>query len=90
MIRDSAPHINTVIIIGCIVMLVGCYLLGIDSDNPPDRVDSNDDMAEVMAARDSRYKIICTVRQIWCSLPVRMYVSNVCNIKLCNSLVYGL
>ena len=69
LIRDSAPHINTIVIIGCIVMLLGCYLLGIDSKNPPqpsdaDYVDKQDEDVpmDVFNARNHRYKVICTVR----------------------------
>ena len=68
LIRDSAPHINTIVIIGCIVMLLGCYLLGIDSNNPPQAGDEefvhqqNDTVPmNVLLARNHRYKVICTV-----------------------------
>lgn len=74
LIRDSAPHINTVVIIGCIVMLVGCYLLGVDSNNPPvpgseGYVDNVDNVpASVVDAQDYRYKVICNVS--WISVSV--------------------
>lgn len=78
LIRDSAPHINTVVIIGCCIMLLGCYLLGIDSNNPVQSGDEYvkqqdnavpDNMRGVLDARNERYKIICTVRNgiIMCS-----------------------
>ena len=69
LIRDSAPHINTIVIVGCLVMLLGCYLLGIDSNNPPQEGDNdyvhqqNDTVPMgVLLARNHRYKVICTVR----------------------------
>ena len=69
LIRDSAPHINTTVIIGCLVMLFGCYVLGIDSSNPPRPSDTEfvgqlEEAVpkEVLDARDYRYKVICTVR----------------------------
>ena len=49
-------------------MLLGCYLLGIDSKNPPlpedaDFVNQQDDTVppEVLNARNHRYKVICAV-----------------------------
>ena len=69
LIRDSAPHINSVVIVGCIVMLVGCYLLGIDSNNPPvpqyrKYVNEEDEVVpqDAIIARNARYAIICNVR----------------------------
>ena len=52
LIADSAPHINTIVIMGCLLLLITCYLLGVDSNNPP------------LASPDSkqRYAIICMVR----------------------------
>ena len=71
LIRDSAPHINTIVIVGCLVMLLGCYLLGIDSNNPPQEGDNdyihqqNDTVPmDVLLARNHRYKVICTVRNV--------------------------
>jgi len=65
LIRDSAPHINTVVIIGCIWILIACFLLGVDSANPP--IDEHiadsayTETEDVTAVRDQRYKTICTV-----------------------------
>eukprot|EP00731_Ephydatia_muelleri_P024104 Em0016g375a len=54
LIADSAPHINTIVIMGCLLLLITCYLLGVDSNNPP------------LASPDSkqRYAIICMLR-LW-------------------------
>lgn len=35
LIADSAPHINTIVLVGCLLLLTTCYLLGVDSNNPP-------------------------------------------------------
>lgn len=67
LIADSAPHINTVIIVGCILMLGACYLLGIDSANP----DADNDIfltaeevnQSTLNARNDRYASVCTVSQ---------------------------
>ena len=66
LIANSAPIINAVIIIGCIMLLVACYLLGIDSGTP--QVDPNVQLKELLSMIDdyskSRYAIICTVSKI--------------------------
>ncbi|KAL5484018.1 hypothetical protein EMCRGX_G020445 [Ephydatia muelleri] len=54
LIANSAPHINTLIILGCLLLLATCYLLGIDSNNPPP------DPQHI----NTRYAIICTLR-LW-------------------------
>ncbi len=51
LIRDSAPLINIVIIIGCVVMLATAILLGIDSATP---------QVEESYLKE-RYDIICNV-----------------------------
>ena len=68
LIRDSAPHINSVVIVGCIIMLVGCYLLGIDSNNPPvsqyEKYVNEEDKKvpqDVITLRDDRYAVVCNV-----------------------------
>lgn len=55
-------------------MLVGCYLLGIDSKNPVDPeyaefVGMEDEFAtpSALAARDYRYGVICNVRTYTCT-----------------------
>ena len=53
LIRDSAPHINSVIIIGCGVMLAGSFLLGIDSNSP---------RSDVFEMNESHFAVLCTVR----------------------------
>lgn len=68
LIRDSAPFINLIIILGCILMLATCYLLGIDSATPPIDNRLNDDQdtldQSVIDNRNSRYGAICTWR-LW-------------------------
>ena len=52
LIKDSAPFINMIVTVGCILMLIACILLGVDSQTPLD--ESND---------RSRYGAICNVSQ---------------------------
>lgn len=54
LMANSAPHINTIVIIGCLLLLISCYLLGVDSNNPP------------LAPSDvnQRYSTICKLR-LW-------------------------
>lgn len=66
LVRDSAPHINTVVVIGCTLLLATCFLLSIDTNNPPiDRDTSHRPDEEISTSileqRDSRYGIICIV-----------------------------
>ena len=71
LIRDSAPIINTIIICGCLLMLVTCYMLGVDTktptqdgDNPSDADEDNTESGreDINQQRDSRYANICIVR----------------------------
>ena len=77
LIRDSAPHINTIIIIGCIWILTTCYLLSVDSANPPidEFVDdpSYSETVDVAEIRNHRYKTrasrsTCTPRKHQCEM----------------------
>ena len=52
LIKHSAPHMNGTVIFGCIVMLLGSLLLGIDSNNPADGV---------VDVFHSHFAAICTV-----------------------------
>ena len=68
LIRDSAPFINSVIICGCVLMLVTCYLLGIDTQTPSVAGDASvadedllDDESHIIDSRNDRYAIICNV-----------------------------
>ena len=67
LIRDSGPHINNIIIVGCLVMLVTCFLLGVDSSNPDTDEyvgNGNDDNIlefDIIAGRNRRYATICMV-----------------------------
>ena len=70
LIRDSAPIINTIIIGGCVLMLVTCYLLGVDTQTPsldgddPAEADEDNienDMESINDRRNARYASICNV-----------------------------
>ena len=52
LIKHSAPHMNGTVIFGCIVMLLGSLLLGIDSNNPA---------VGVVDVFHSHFAAICTV-----------------------------
>ena len=52
LIKDSAPFINMIVTVGCILMLIACILLGVDSQTPRDESDDK-----------SRYGAICNVSQ---------------------------
>jgi len=54
LIWDSAPFINMIIIVGCIMMLIACFLLGVDSRTP----------AVEDSYKDARYGAICIAR-LW-------------------------
>ena len=89
LIQDSAPVINTIIICGCVVMLITCYLLGIDTQTPshdgddPSRSDEeNTEMnMDINEHRDDRYSTICTVSSqlLFLSLTL-MFHSNLSNV----------
>jgi gamma-aminobutyric acid type B receptor len=73
LIRDSAPIINAIIICGCLLMLVTCYLLGVDTrtptqdgDNPSDADEDNTESGreDINQQRNSRYADICILR-LW-------------------------
>ena len=66
LIRDSAPLINTIIIIGCILMLGSCYLLGVDTQTPQISGDDpsiiDDELSkDILTKRNERYKLVCMV-----------------------------
>ena len=68
LIRDSAPLINVIIILGCILMLGSCYLLGIDTRTPSlpgdDPSITDDDLpvdSSILQKRNERYGDICNV-----------------------------
>ena len=71
LIRDSAPVINTIIIGGCVLLLVTCYLLGVDTNTPqldgdqPNISDAHlledSDKEGIPDRRNKRYAIICNV-----------------------------
>ena len=52
LIKDSAPFINMIVTVGCILMLIACILLGIDSNTPLDE-----------SVDKPRYGAICNVSQ---------------------------
>jgi gamma-aminobutyric acid type B receptor len=63
LMANSAPHINTIIIIGCIVMMATCTLLGIDSGTPQvTDGERKDILADITEYGKTRYAVICTVR----------------------------
>lgn len=73
LIRDSAPIINTIIICGCVLLLVTCYLLGVDTKTPtldgdqPNISDAHlledSEKDDIPDRRNKRYAIICNVRK---------------------------
>ena len=63
LMKNSAPLINTVIIVGCILLMSTCILLGIDSANPK-VVDGELDLTDIPDSAKKRYATICTVR-LW-------------------------
>ena len=84
LIRDSAPLINTVIIGGCLLMLITCYLLGVDTQTPaqsgddPDKADQDyeeDGKNEILSQRNYRYAVVCNVRPL-CFHLYNMYTYN--------------
>ena len=80
-IANSAPHINTVIIIGCIVMMATCVLLGIDSGTPQVTPgDRSNVLADINDSGKQRYASICMVR--------RRYIGSYF-IIYCHRFVYG-
>ena len=59
---NSAPYINIILIIGCIVMLGSSILLGIDSGTPQVTNGSRDNILdEISPSAKNRYAIICMV-----------------------------
>ena len=54
---------NTVIIIGCLLLFCTCILMGIDSNNPK-VVDGDLNLRDVPQTAIERYEIMCTVR-LW-------------------------
>ena len=59
---NSAPYINIIITIGCIVMMGSSILLGIDSGTPQVTNGKRDDILDnIDESAKSRYAIICMV-----------------------------
>ena len=59
---NSAPYINILLIIGCIVMMGSSILLGIDSGTPQVTNGERDNILdEIGPSAENRYAIICTV-----------------------------
>ena len=54
LIRDSAPLVNMVIILGCILMLITAIMLGIDTQTPDIRTSA-------MEYINHRYTVFCNV-----------------------------
>ncbi|XP_019856011.1 PREDICTED: gamma-aminobutyric acid type B receptor subunit 1-like [Amphimedon queenslandica] len=63
LMANSAPYINIILIIGCIVMMGSSILLGIDSGTPQ-VTDGNRDniLDEINDSAKNRYAIICMTR----------------------------
>ena len=59
LIANSAPYINTIIIIGCIIMMSTCVLLGIDSGTPA--VQEDIELENIPESAKDRYSYICIV-----------------------------
>ncbi|XP_064396472.1 gamma-aminobutyric acid type B receptor subunit 1-like isoform X2 [Halichondria panicea] len=57
LIRDSAPLVNMVIILGCILMLITAIMLGIDTQTPDIRTSA-------MEYINHRYTVFCNLR-LW-------------------------
>ena len=76
LIWNSAPLINTVIVVGCIVMMVACILLGIDSGTPMIPMDTNGTITEEIT--NERYASICTVsrQQKAQLLPIQLVLTS--------------
>ena len=79
LIANSAPLINTVVTVGCIMLLVACYLLGIDSGTPsvvPDDVPRQDILNDgnLNDYGRTRYAILCSVGLCVClSVSIRSH-----------------
>ena len=59
---NSAPYINMIIICGCIMVMVACILLGIDSGTPQTTdVPRDNILLNLSNSLMSRYSSICTV-----------------------------
>ena len=62
LMANSAPYINIMITIGCIVMMGSSILLGIDSGTPQVTNGKRDDILDdIDESAKSRYAIICMV-----------------------------
>ena len=73
LIRESAPLINTIIICGCVLLLVTCYLLGVDTRTPqqggdqPNISDAHSLEDDIPDRRNKSNAIICNVSIYGCT-----------------------
>ena len=71
LIRNSAPVINTIIICGCVLLLVTCYLLGVYTRTPQLDGDQHN-ISDAHLLEESEKNDIPDRRNIICN--VSMYV----------------